>query len=55
MVIFTPNKGGTTITANNTLKGNGFLLNIIMPFFKNTIQQQGQNNYDNLKALINNN
>ena len=53
-ILFSPTESGTSITANNTLKGNGFLLNVFIPFFKNSIQAQGQNNYNLLKELIDN-
>ena len=53
-IIFSPTSTGTNITANNTLKGNGFLLNIFIPFFKSSIQSHWQNDYNQLKELIDN-
>ena len=54
-IIFTPTSTDTNITSNNTLKGNSFLLNIFIPFFKNNIKSHGQNDYNRLRELIDNN
>ena len=51
---FSPLKDGTSITAKHMITGKGLFLKAVMPFFKSSMKSQGQDNYNNLKELIDN-